>query len=195
MAIDRYWIAPPLLMSGLLAFVTGTAGCVEFDTSGVAIDDIEAPATSTTCLEAGYRSVAGAPGTYRYFDTREEWPEARATCQRTGGHLITIDDLFEHTTVVQLLPLPEPGSDDEMDTWIGLNDQALEGSYLWTEDGRNLLDDPQVGYPPWGDGQPDDSGLPVFDEDCVKIKRDEVFFEWHDDECDEPEPFLCECDV
>ena len=66
--------------------------------------------------------------------------------------------------------------------WIGLNDFAEEGVFVWT----SSLERAESTF--WGSGEPGDSG---HEEDCAVLRESD--FEWHDYNCETPKfPFVCE---
>ena len=63
--------------------------------------------------------------------------------------------------------------------WIGGNDLAVEGKFVWTSDNSTL------GFENWRSGQPKDSNG---NEDCLSLCRDK---QWNDDNCDRSLPYIC----
>ena len=61
--------------------------------------------------------------------------------------------------------------------WIGYNDVANEGEFVWTRTGQSGI------YQNWAKGAPD---IIVADntKDCVIVQHDQMF--WNDLECDQP---------
>lgn len=68
--------------------------------------------------------------------------------------------------------------------WIGLNDRAIEGTYVW--DGDNT----KANYTNWFPGEPNDySGK----EDCVHITASQYFSGfWNDNYCGQARKYVCE---
>jgi hypothetical protein len=67
--------------------------------------------------------------------------------------------------------------------WIGLNDIASEGSFVW-------LDGEQPGFTKWNDGEPNDAGGA---EDCgVLYTTGTSVAMWNDADCSSALPFVCE---
>jgi hypothetical protein len=76
------------------------------------------------------------------------WNAAEATAQALGSHLVTINDADENEWIRlnfgNLL-----GTDRRI--WIGLNDAAVEGAFVWA-------DGTPVSYTNWNPGEPNNSG-------------------------------------
>ena len=89
---------------------------------------------------------------FRYFTTLKRWADAEAHCQDVGGHLASIEDNDENYAVIA--NIVEPGL-----TWIGLNDQNVEGLFQW-------VDGSVFSYEGWADNEP---GMTGNDHDCVTI--------------------------
>lgn len=69
------------------------------------------------------------------------WHEAEAEAVSYGGHLVAVNDAAENAWLVATF-----GADR---MWIGFNDEASEGSFVWSNG------DP-VTYTNWGAGEPND---------------------------------------
>lgn len=124
-------------------------------------------------------------GSYYLFCIAAATQESAAeTCGRMGYQLAKIDDATEHQWVWDTAVDHE---DAEGDWWIGLDDKATEGSFVWA-DGTPLGD-----YAPWGPDQPDDNASnPSQGEDCVHLSgMDEGAFNDLDCEADYLN-FVCE---
>jgi len=77
---------------------------------------------------------------YKLTDASLSWTQAEAEAQALGGHLVTVDDAAEQQWVSQILD-GRYGS-----VWIGLSDQAVEGTWAWAGDGVAV-------YTNWGSGE------------------------------------------
>ncbi len=114
-----------------------------------------------------------------------DWDTARNTCAAwpqtpsTGyDGLASIHNSDENDLAARLIAIDGTGQRP----WIGLNDQAQEGHWEWT-------DGSAVDYTNWGPGEPNDWGG---NEDCGHIGNDAG--EWNDLDCSSAGPitsFLC----
>jgi hypothetical protein len=111
-------------------------------------------------------------GPYLVCTTAVPWTTASATCATFGTQLAKADDVTENTHIGTLL--------GGVTGWIGLNDRATEGTWLW-EDGTG------PSFTSWNTGEPNDSG----GEDCVHINHARAGG-WNDYPCANAQPFVCE---
>ena len=80
--------------------------------------------------------------------------QAQSFAQTLGANLVSIQSLAENQCLLDdLVRLNQTGV-----IWIGFNDEATEGSFVW-------YDQSTVTYTNWAPGEPNQSG----DEDCVQI--------------------------
>jgi hypothetical protein len=110
---------------------------------------------------------------YRYYDMTRTWTQARDICVADGAHLVVIDDADENAYVRSL---------SSRILWIGLNDRAVEGRFVWVTGAP-------VTYTNWQSGEPNDYGLSG--EDCVEMYTSGL---WNDESCGDSLRFVCECD-
>lgn len=83
------------------------------------------------------------------------WVDAEALAVRFGGHLVTINDQAEQDWLVAQFPNPY--------AWIGMNDRAREGTWVWSS-GIG------VKFTAWQDTQPDDwKGFDPLGEDAAVL--------------------------
>jgi hypothetical protein len=127
-----------------------------------------------------------ATGHCYYFDPGAMlgWNAALSLCKSLGPgwDLAAMNSTTEHQLVTAALdPLVAA------DTWIGGNDLAAEGVYVWSNG------DPWS-YEDWDSGQPNMQACAGGDEDCVDIdfSRSPPDGDFGDDCCDQAQPFLCE---
>jgi hypothetical protein len=112
------------------------------------------------------------------------WVEARASCQQAGTDLIVIEDSSENDFAK---------SNIGGDSWIGVNDQGMEGTYQWIVPGRDAVSGQALGYASWAFAQPDD--CTVFGEqNCTILQTDG---NWNDVSCTDgciggPRRYVCE---
>ena len=121
--------------------------------------------TSTGCA-----AVEGeGDGRVYLFCTAElrTWAAAAAWCEAIDGRLA---DVTSHDENAALAAAGVEG-------WIGVNDQAVEGRYVWG-------DGAPVEYTNWRLGEPDGDA-----EDCGRLTS---IGAWIDADCDEIAPYICE---
>lgn len=63
-----------------------------------------------------------------YLLTPASWTDSESQAQTLGGHLVTVDDAAENDFVFQQFTTY---GGVQRALWIGLNDQAVEGTYVW----------------------------------------------------------------
>ena len=68
--------------------------------------------------------------TYYLLEPDITWAQAEAEANSLGGHLVTINDAAEQAWVWSTF--------GERDLWIGINDVAVEGSFVWVSGGNEL---------------------------------------------------------
>jgi uncharacterized delta-60 repeat protein len=83
-----------------------------------------------------------------YLLSEDSWTNSESRAQALGGHLATINDAVENQWVFDTFAHVGGVA---RDLWIGLNDAALEGTFVWA-DGEPLS------YTNWSSAQPSDSG-------------------------------------
>ncbi|MEL6616011.1 MAG: C-type lectin domain-containing protein, partial [Bacteroidota bacterium] len=89
---------------------------------------------------------------YIYVSTPMTYADAEAHAASLGGTLPIITSAAENATVLATIGIPE------FHSWIGLNDRASEGTFVW-------IDGTPVAYTNWGGIQPDNFN----NEDCGMI--------------------------
>jgi cysteine-rich repeat protein len=113
---------------------------------------------------------------YRVFTTAATWATAEPSCQTWGGapglgHLVSIADAAEQTFVSALV---------SEGAWIGADDAANEGVYVWT-DGTPWM------YQHFAPGEPNDTN---HTENCIYMHADGG---WDDHDCAYMWPsYVCE---
>ncbi len=121
------------------------------------------------------------PNNYHWYalTSKLNWDQAQAKAEEWGGYLATINDADENTWVRDNLVVPTGES-----CFIGANDKATEGEWVWVEDGSNFWNGASTGsvvagmYANWGGGEPNDSG----GEDICEMRTDGM---WNDNQVDE----------
>lgn len=105
-----------------------------------------------------------------YLLAQSSWQDAETEAVSLSGHLATINDAAEQSWVFNTFGY-FGGTDHSL--WIGLNDAAVEGNFVWTS-GEPLT------YTNWISGQPDNN---VGGEDYVHMMRDNLGYipgTWND---------------
>ncbi|CAB4018490.1 CD209 antigen E, partial [Paramuricea clavata] len=114
---------------------------------------------------------------YKKQLTCETWTNASTICLDCGSNLVGIESA-EEDVFVQHLHHGRP-------SWIGLNDQANEGVYLWTDGGPVL-------YTHWAPG----ISTPYSEtEDCVESSGRDMKYHWQPSSCDDCRDFTCKKDM
>ncbi len=117
------------------------------------------------------------PSNYHWYaltTSKTNWTQAQATAEEWGGYLATINDADENTWVRDNMVAPTGES-----CFIGANDKATEGEWVWVEDGSNFWNGSSTGsvvagmYANWGGGEPNDSN----GEDICEMRTDGL---WND---------------
>ena len=114
--------------------------------------------------------------------TQDTWTNSEAEAVTLGGHLATINDAAENAYVFNTFA---NFGGNNRNLWIGLNDVAAEGTFVWTS-GET------PGYTNWSPGQPDNTIYttgPEPDEDYVLIVGPQGFSgltpsQWNDGRSD-----------
>jgi hypothetical protein len=96
-----------------------------------------------------------ANGHIYYLLDQSNWTTAEAEAITLGGHLVTINDQAENDWVFQTFGL---FGNVSRHLWLGLNDVAVEGTFVWT-DGEPFV------YANWSPGEPNNNT----DEDYVHM--------------------------
>lgn len=177
------------------------AGCAFQPTGGMGADEdggggdddeptVDAgrdPSVPVVC-PAGYAPIDGSRTAYRIVEVNVAWATAAADCDDDdddlGGahgytHLVVVGDPVEKAALTNQF---------SGNTWVGLSDAALEGSFQWVT-GEGTHGFPVVGQrPPWDAGDPDGGN----DENCVRFKSS---FDFEDKPCGDANSYVCECDA
>ena len=104
----------------------------------------------------------------------KEWAGAEAECVAQGGHLASVHGKDENAWLWQTASQIAAGS-----WWLGLNDVAHEGTFVWS-------DGTPIDYVQWGGGEPNNAG----NEDCVHL-ADWTGGQWNDLPCGNVLPYIC----
>ncbi|MFH1131587.1 MAG: lectin-like protein, partial [Pseudomonadota bacterium] len=100
-----------------------------------------------------------------YGDTLT-WVQAAQVCEDKSMHLLTVDSQAESVFVRNSLGIPTSTR-----IWIGLNDMAKEGTWVWATGEKTT-------YKAWRPGEPNDA---IAGEDCAALWSEA--FDWIDYPC------------
>ncbi|MBI4954212.1 MAG: DUF4215 domain-containing protein [Myxococcales bacterium] len=107
------------------------------------------------------------------------WFEARQRCVQIGAHLLEITDAAEQTSVAPLMVAGQ--------TWIGLTDWLVEGSYVW--DLGAMGEVPLGAFTNWDATEPNNSSQNTNNADCVEAENGG---KWRTEACDQQLNYICE---
>jgi len=175
-----------LCEEGMTACRGGSVECADMTGDSLEICDaldndcdgvVDQGETCSPCVRA---TLAGA--VYLLCGEEVEWEVARSACMRRGYRLTSIataaEDEFLSSTAL---------AEEDEDWWIGMNDIATEGTWVW-ESGE------AVGFTNWGSGEPGNYSAGSYD--CGVIEDGSAPFEdpeeWADRPCDNDKPYICE---
>lgn len=109
---------------------------------------------------------------YYYIADLQTWADAELNCvSQYNGHLVSFYSATQMAAVYS--GLGSPG-----DFWIGFNDIATEGTWVWT-------DESPVNFTAWIPGQPSNSGG---NEDCGQYY---IGDQWNDNNCNARMASVC----
>lgn len=141
------------------------------------------PAPSPTpvpCDTANYIKASGAEVCAINLKKQLAWADAKAECEKIGATLPIISNAPENADILKVKTQMNLG-----EAWLGLNDIATEGSYIWT-DGT-----PAKNYVNWAGGEPNNGGVPnnMNDQDCIRMYSNG---QWDDLGCSALQNVFCE---
>ncbi|XP_052783272.1 perlucin-like protein [Mya arenaria] len=115
---------------------------------------------------------------YFFSHGEETWTGAYDSCVILGGHLVEVNDVMEDTYL--------SGRTRTLGDyfWIGLEDKAVEGEWMWASSHSSLEPD---AYTNWGSSEPD--GRP--DQNCV-LYAPSRNYQWADAICTRTQKYICE---
>ncbi|XP_006017888.1 C-type mannose receptor 2 isoform X1 [Alligator sinensis] len=111
---------------------------------------------------------------YRLIGEKKSWQDAKKTCLRSGGDLVSIHTLSELEFVTKQI------KQDVEELWIGLNDLKLQMNFEWS-------DGMPVRFTYWHPFEPNNFRDSL--EDCVTIWGPEG--RWNDSPCNQTLPSIC----
>jgi len=134
------------------------------------------------CLVLSYVEAATCPDgwvhngddCYKISQKALNWYQAQEECWGQGGFLAEIKSEEQQKSLEEILPY-------DINFWIGLNDIANEGVFVWAESHES------ADYNNWASNEPDNGHG---SEDCVQMNgRPQDQFEWNDLSCDRVEAY------
>jgi hypothetical protein len=137
-----------------------------------------APDAMAAC-PTGYRAPVGSTHAYRFANTQKTWADAETDCANDGApytHLVVIDDDGENFTIDQIA--------GNKDVWIGITDEATEGTWL------DITGQP-VSFFRWSLGEPNNGGGNMAPPENCGEQYDGGL--WNDTECTGQLRYVCEC--
>jgi hypothetical protein len=126
---------------------------------------------------------------YKYFAAKLDWVSAEATCVGHGGHLATINTKLDNTRVFNRCFAER--------CWMGLNDRAKEGNFVWVDNSPITI------FNAWAAGEPSNTAdwyEKGEDEDCVYLhgrfySEKSNWKKWGDHPCSLRMAFVCKIPV
>jgi hypothetical protein len=149
---------------------TASGGSAEIVLQRAAVTCAKPPAVAN-CSDYSYGAA-----NYRFCSLGYNWNQARTTCKNMGMDFASINTSGENAFVTNVSGSIAAGS-----WWIGANDQATEGSFVWP-DGT-----PVSSYTNWNGGEPNNWGG---NEDCTELITGSG--KWNDNNCAGGRYFICE---
>ncbi|XP_061580316.1 CD209 antigen-like protein C [Cololabis saira] len=126
--------------------------------------------TKYKACPAGWRKFRSS--CYFLSTDRQTWDKARQDCRVKGADLVVINDSEEQSFLSTF---------GNKESWIGLNDKGVEGTWKWVDGSPLILAN-------WGAGEP--NGANVREEDCAHIRNDDR--KWNDLSCTASLYWFCE---
>lgn len=121
--------------------------------AGCDMNAVRAAFTGAGCIEL--QSCIDDCSVYYLNPQSMTGTQAQAFAQNLGANLVSIQSLAENNCILNaLVDIGQTGT-----IWIGLNDEQVEGTFVW-------YDQSPVTYSNWAPGEPNNSGG---NEDCVQI--------------------------
>ena len=100
------------------------------------------------------------------------WPTAQLKCSKMGSHLVTVHNQEENVYIQH--------RHNGEKSWIGLNDQSVERSFVWTTKEISK-------FRFWAPNQPNS----YTDQNCVHTLGAKDGYTWKDVSCDNCYNFTC----
>jgi hypothetical protein len=134
---------------------------------------IDAPIDARPCAGGDAHLVGPQGECLVMFTTPTTYVDAKAACAAINAHLAYLKDAQLDAAAETFV-----GS---ANTFIGLTDRAVEGTFVW-DDGTPLT------YSNWHTGEPNSGGSgATYQEDCAIIAGARIGAQWDDRPCDASE--------
>ncbi|CAH1244651.1 PCSK9 [Branchiostoma lanceolatum] len=135
-----------------------------------------------------YRTITGyikqKNQIYKVYSDAKTYTAAGEVCAADGGRLADVRTEAVHDFLVRAARVVDPGRD----YWIGLNDQEVEGSWVWSDGDPLGAGD----FASWAAGEPNNrEGGQLGIQNCGQLWASRGFL-WDDDSCDQEDYFLCQ---
>lgn len=118
-------------------------GCVDSATQTITQPTVVSATVYTPPVIAGYNYIGEKDSLFVYFHPNQlTWSAARQSALNAGGDLIVILDSADQAYYTSVLP---------GDSWIGLTDEVVEGTWVW-------VDGTVASYFNWNAGEPNNLG-------------------------------------
>ncbi|XP_014906843.1 macrophage mannose receptor 1 [Poecilia latipinna] len=111
---------------------------------------------------------------YKPFGDKKTWHSARSVCRSLGAELVSIHSMKEQSWVESYLYMATS------DVWTGLNDLAVAGMFMWSNEHI-------VTFTYWAPGEPNNHD--GFTEDCVEMSHQTG--RWNDVSCTKLNTYVC----
>ncbi|MBS1123479.1 MAG: C-type lectin lectoxin-Lio2-like [Deltaproteobacteria bacterium] len=148
-----------------------TTGAI--DAAGSDAEAVDAPPPVDASIDArpcsgGDQSGTGPDGScFLLFSTPTQFVDAKAACEANASHLAILRTEADDTFAEQFI--------GTLDTLIGLTDQAVENTFVWTDGSAVTFSNFRTGEP--------NNGAGGFEEDCILIAGERAGKGWDDRPC------------
>lgn len=164
-------------IAAVLVVLAGCGAHVDGEPENSAVPDASLPSDSATrdpvdakpCNGGDARATAPDGSCLILVSALQIWTEAKATCAGLGAHAAVLTTAALDTAAETLV--------GNLDTFIGLTDEAKEGTFVW-------VDGTPLGFTNWRSGEPSNGGPgATYDENCVVISGARAGKQWDDRPC------------
>jgi len=152
----------------MLAVVAGCGAKLSGGDTHNMIADASADSVDARPCAGGAEHMTAPDGScFAKFTTPQTWTDAQTTCANISAHLAILNTAALDNAAEQFV--------GTLDTFIGLSDQAVEGTFVW-------VDGSPLGYSNWETGEPSNGGG-TYQEDCAVIAGARAIKDWDDRPC------------